>query len=186
MSSRTKESGGLADRYAIALFELAEENKLLDAVAADLESLDAMIAASADLRRLIRSPAISRDEQQRAMTALAEQAEMNELTERFLGLLAHNRRLFALPAVITAYREILAGRRGETAAEVISASKLSEKQLKAVAAALKQAIGAKVVIAERLDPGLLGGLVVKVGSRMVDSSLRTKLQRLRLAMKGVG
>ncbi len=186
MPSRSKESGGLAERYATALFELATEGKALDQVEQDLLRLDQMIRESADLRRLVRSPAISRNDQARAMAALAAAAEMHDLTRRFAGLLSRNRRLFALPGVIRAFRDILAERRGETAAEVISAKKLTQTQLKAISAALKRITGSDVALADRVDPGLLGGLIVKVGSQMVDSSLRTKLQRLRLAMKGVG
>jgi len=118
--------------------------------------------------------------------AVAEKADMNSLTSRFVGLMATNRRLFALRAVIADYKDLLAGRRGETTAEVTSASKLTEKQLLAVRAALKKAVGTAVAVNAKVDPTLLGGLVVKVGSRMIDSSLRTKLQQLRLSMKGIG
>lgn len=186
MPSQSNVSGGLAGRYAYALFELAEEGNAVDPVAGDLERLAAMIDESADLTRLIRSPVISREEQARAMEALLEAYDIHGLTRKFVGLLARNRRLFVLPGIIGAFKAILAGRRGETAAEVISAQKLSERQMNALANALKQAVGTEVVITDRVDPELLGGLIVKVGSRMVDSSLRTKLQRLRLAMKGVG
>jgi F-type H+-transporting ATPase subunit delta len=186
VSSQTQHSGGLAARYSNALFELADEARAIDLVAKDLDNLAAMIDASADLDRLIRSPVIARSDQLRAMAALVEAAGMHALTGKFVGLLAGNRRLFVLPAIIKAFRNLLARRRGETAAEVTAAHKLSEAQLEALAATLKKAVGTEVIIAERLDPSILGGLVVRVGSRMVDSSLRTKLQRLRLAMKGVG
>ena len=185
MSSQTQESGGLAERYSHALFDLADEERAVDAVAQDLDSLAAMIEGSADLDRLIRSPVISRADQLRAMTALVSAADMHVLTGKFIGLLARNRRLFILPAIIRAFRRILARRRGETAAEVTSAQKLSAAQRAALAAQLKQAVGTDVSLTDRVDPSILGGLVVRVGSRMVDSSLRTKLQRLRLAMKGV-
>lgn len=185
MPSQSTYSGGLAERYANALFELAEEDKALDPVAKDLDSLAAMIGESDDLERLIRSPVISRGEQSRAMEALLDASGMHDLTKKFIGLLARNRRLFVLPAIIAAFRDILARRRGETAAEVVSAQKLSESQLAALRAALKQAVGTDVAIADRVNPDILGGLIVKVGSRMVDSSLSTKLQRMRLAMKGV-
>ncbi|MBK8907988.1 MAG: F0F1 ATP synthase subunit delta [Rhodospirillales bacterium] len=186
MPSQARKSGGLAKRYAIALFELAEEAKALDRVEADLEQLTAMLGESADLRRLIRSPVIGRDDQGRAMAALTASVGMHDLTRRFAGLLARNGRLFALPEVIGAYREILAGRRGKSAAEVISAKALTEAQKSAIANALQKATGGDVAISASVDPELLGGLIVRIGSRMVDSSLRTKLQRLRLAMKGVG
>lgn len=186
MSSQSQESGGLAERYSRALFDLADEERAVDAVAQDLDSLAAMIEGSADLDRLIRSPVISRADQLRAMTALVSAADMHVLTGKFIGLLARNRRLFILPAIIRAFRRMLARRRGETAAEVTSAQKLSAAQRAALAAQLKQAVGTEVSLTDRVDPSILGGLVVRVGSRMVDSSLRTKLQRLRLAMKGVG
>jgi F-type H+-transporting ATPase subunit delta len=186
VSSQTQESGGLAERYSRALFDLADEQRVVDPIAKDLDSLAAMIDGSPDLGRLIRSPVISRADQLRAMAALVDAADMHPLTGKFIGLLARNRRLFILPAIIRAFRRILARRRGETAAEVTSAQKLSAAQLADLAAQLKKAIGTDVLLADRVDPSILGGLVVRVGSRMVDSSLRTKLQRLRLAMKGVG
>ncbi len=186
MSSQTQESGGLAERYSQALFDLADEERVVDTIAKDLDGLAAMIDSSPDLNRLIRSPVISRSDQTRAMEALVNAADMHELTGKFIGLLARNRRLFILPVIIRAYRRLLARRRGETAAEVTSAQKLSGTQLAALAAQLKKVVGTDVSVADRVDPSILGGLIVRVGSRMVDSSLRTKLQRLRLAMKGVG
>ncbi len=186
MPSDSSGATGLAGRYATALFELADGDKLLDQVAGDLGRLTAMIDDSEDLRRLIRSPVIARDDQARAMDALMDKAEMGDLTRRFVGLVARNRRLFALPDMIAAYRSLIAARRGETTAEVVSAKALSEQQLAAIGDSLRAAVGTRVAVATRVDPGLLGGLVVKVGSRMIDSSLRTKLQQLRLAMKGVG
>lgn len=186
MSSETIGATGLSGRYAMALFDLAEENKALDAVADDLKGLDAMIKESSDLDRLIKSPVISRSEQSRALAALIEKAGMNDLTAKFVGLVAQNRRLFALPGIIRAYLDIIAGRRGEVTAQVISAKKLTEKQLSALTASLKKAVGGNVAVEPEVDPELLGGLVVRVGSRMVDSSLKTKLSHLRLAMKGVG
>lgn len=186
MAARGTGPGGLAARYAAALFELAEEKKQLDQVAADLASLKAVIAGSGDLARLIRSPVLSRAEQSRALAAVLEKAGMSELVRRFVGLVAQNRRLFVLPDMIDAYLSQLAERRGEVTAEVVSARPLSDAQRDAVAAALRKAIGGKVAVAARVDPALIGGLVVKVGSRLIDSSLRTKLQRLQHAMKGVG
>lgn len=186
MATESAGAAGLADRYATALFELAESEKTLDIVAADLEQVAGLIDESDDLRRLIRSPVVSRDDQGRAVAAVSEKAGLNDLTRRFLGILARNRRLFALPAIIAAFLELLAAGRGETSAEVVSAKPLSDTQLSDVRAALKQAVGGDVAVQARVDPGLLGGLVVKVGSRMIDSSLNTKLQQLRLAMKGIG
>jgi len=184
--SETTGATRLAGRYAFALYELAESEKRLDPVAADLDALGAMISDNPDLKRLIRSPVISRADQGRAMAAVLEQAGANPLTGNFIGVVAENGRLFALNDMIAAYRSILAARRGEVTAEVTSAETLTDGQLKRITAALKAALGAKVAVDSRVDPGLLGGLVVKVGSRMIDSSLRAKLQHLRLAMKGAG
>lgn len=186
MSSETTGATGLAGRYAFALYELAESEKLLDPVAADLEAVGAMISASPDLYRMIRSPVISRADQGRALAAILEKAGANPLTGNFIGVVAENGRLFALSDMISAYHSILAARRGEVTAEVTSAEKLTDGQIKKITTALKAALGAKIAVESRVDPGLLGGLVVKVGSRMIDSSLRTKLQHLRLAMKGAG
>ena len=186
MSTGTTGATGLAGRYAAALFDLAETDKLLDQAAGDLERLGGMIGESADLKRLIRSPVIAREDQSRAIGAVMEKAELCDLVRRFVGVVAQNRRLFVLPDMIIAYRDLLAARRGEATAEVVSAAELSEKQFTDIGASLKKAIGTKITVDARVDPELLGGLVVKVGSRMIDSSLRTKLQQLRLAMKGVG
>lgn len=186
MATESSGAAGVADRYATALFELAESDKLHDDVAADLEQVQRLIDEIDDFRRLIRSPVISRENQGRAIAALAEKAGLSDLTRRFLGLLARNRRLFVLPGVIKAYSALLATSRGETSAEVVSAKDLSDSQLAGLRAALKKAVGGDVTIQARVDPGLLGGLVVRIGSRMIDSSLSTKLQQLRLAMKGIG
>lgn len=186
MSSQSTGATGLEGRYARALLDLAEADGLVDRVADDFASLAAMIEASEDLVRLIRSPVLSRADQGRAMAAVLDKAGMSLLTRNFVGVISRNRRLFALSGMIRAYQRLLAERRGETTAEVVSAKELSEKQLSALGAGLRKTTGGEVVIDARVDPGLLGGLVVKVGSRMVDSSLRTKLQRLRLAMIGVG
>jgi F-type H+-transporting ATPase subunit delta len=176
----------LSGRYAAALFDLARDERVLDGVAEDLGRLQAMLADSEDLRRLVRSPLISREDQAKAMAAILEKAEISDLVRRFVGVLARNRRLFALDAVIRTFFRLLAEHRGEVAAEVTSAAPLSEGQLEAVKGALARAVGSEVDLTAKVDRGLIGGLVVRVGSRMVDSSLRTKLQRLQFAMKGVG
>lgn len=178
--------GGLAARYAAALFELADERKALDEVASDLKTLHAMIADSEDLRRLLRSPVLTRAEQSKAMTALLTQSGTGELVRRFVGLVAQNRRLFVLPQMIQAFLDELALRRGEVSAEVVSALPLDAAQTSAVTEALRRAVGGKVAVTTKTDPSLIGGLVVKVGSRLVDSSIKTKLARLQLSMKGVG
>ena len=186
MSSEVMGVTGLSGRYAMALFELAEVEKQLDSVAEDLDAIGAMTEDSEDLAHLIHSPVISRDEQARAIAAILDAAKIGQLTRNFIGVVAQNRRLFALPSIIHNYHMLLASRRGETTAEVVSATALTEKQLKAIGASLKKVMGTKVSVETKVDAGLFGGLVVKVGSRMVDSSLRTKLSQLRLAMKGIG
>ena len=177
---------GLAGRYATALFELAKEQDSVDAVAADLSAVRAMLHDSADLQRLVRSPVIPREDQGRGMAAVLEAAGACRLTGNFFGLLAANRRLFATADVISAFDALLAAHRGEVTAEVTSAAPLSDGQVARIAQELKRAVGRDIRLTPRVDRGLLGGLVVRVGSRMVDSSLSTKLQALRLAMKGVG
>ena len=186
MPSAASGATGLSGRYANALFALAEQEGTLDTVIDDLRLIAAMIEDSEDLSRLIRSPAISREDQGRAIGAILDRAEVTALTKRFVGVAAANRRLFALPQMIRAFLKIVAERRGEVNAEVVSAVALSADQTKALDAALKKAVGGKVAIETKVDPSLLGGLVVRLGSRMVDSSLRTKLSQLRLAMKGAG
>ena len=177
---------GLAGRYANALFELADESEQLDEVAADLAGLKKLLGQSDDLERLVRSPVLSREEQMRAIGAIVERAKAADITRRFVGVLAERRRLFVLAEIIDAFDRLLAARRGEVRAEVASASKLSETQLSAIRAALKKVVGGIVKLDVRIDEELIGGLVVRVGSRMVDASLKTKLERLHLAMKGVG
>ena len=175
---------GLAGRYATALFELARERDALDAIAGDLGLLKAMLNESEALRRLVLSPVIAREDQGRAMVALVERADLGELTGNFVGLLASNRRLIALADMIAAYEMLLAAHRGEVTAEVLSARPLSEVQTDAVAAALKRVVGGDVRLTTSVDESLLGGLVVKLGSQMVDASLKAKLQSLELVMKG--
>jgi F-type H+-transporting ATPase subunit delta len=147
--------------------------------------MSAMLAASDDLRRLIRSPVLSRAEQGNAIAAIADQAQLSPLMRNFLGLLAANRRLFAFPEIAAAFLADLAARRGEIAAHVVSAEPLSAQQQETLREALRKSAGAKIAIDLRVDPSLLGGLVVRLGSRMVDASLKSKLNRLQLAMKGV-
>lgn len=177
---------GLAQRYAAALFELADSKHELDAVVGDLGAISQMIDESADFRRLINSPILSRADQSKAVAGIVAAAKFGPLTAKFLGLLAQNRRLFALTAMIKAFKKMLADRRGEMTALVWSARALSAEQQNALAETIKRAHGAKVAMEVKVDPDLIGGLVVKVGSRMIDSSIRTKLQKLQLAMKGVG
>lgn len=180
------ETQGLAARYALALYELADQGKVLDDVAGDLTALRQLLADSPDFARLIRSPVLTRDDQSRGVLAVATKAGADPLTVKFLGVLASNRRLFALPKMIDAYLAELARRRGEVSAQVASAVPLTESEVASVTEALRKVVGQKVSVALTVDPSLIGGLIVRVGSRMIDSSLRTKLQRLQLAMKGIG
>jgi F-type H+-transporting ATPase subunit delta len=177
---------GLAGRYALALLDLADEQEQLDPVAKDLRGLSAAIAGSEDLRRLIRSPLYTRDQQSQAMTAILDRAGTSEMTRRFVLLVARNRRLFALDRMIAAYLAELARRRGEITAQVTSATALDDEQHRALVETLRNEVGAKVQVEVDVDPSLIGGLIVRVGSRMIDNSLRSKLQRLQLAMKGTG
>lgn len=181
----SEKKSGIAERYAAALFELADEKGELDRVAGDLKSLRAMLAESADLRRMIASP-VTRGELYKAVAAIASCAGLSDTVAHFLGVLVHNGRLFTLGAAISAYLALLATRRGELTAKVSSATPLTEAQISAVSAALKRALGSTASLDATVDPSLLGGLVVQVGSRMVDGSIKTKLQRLALAMKGTG
>ncbi len=177
---------GIAGRYANALFDLARDENALDQTAEDMASLGRMIADSEDLRRLVRSPVIQRSAQAAALETIMEQAKMSALTRRFVGLVAGNRRLFALPDMTRGFAQLMAHHRGEIAGEITSAHPLSDAQLAALREQLKAAVGSDVQIDAKVDASLLGGLVVKIGSQMIDSSLRTKLQNLKFAMKGAG
>jgi F-type H+-transporting ATPase subunit delta len=177
---------GMAGRYASALFELALEADALDSVAVDLDGFAAMMDESEDLSRLVRSPAFSREDQMRAIDAVLNEAGASGLVRKFIGLVTQNRRLFAIGDMIRGYRALLARHRGEVTAEVASAEPLGAAQTKALAAALRERLGRDARLEARVDPGLLGGLVVRVGSKMIDTSLRTKLNNLRIAMKEVG
>jgi F-type H+-transporting ATPase subunit delta len=185
LASETTGVSGLAERYASALFDLADERRILDEVAANLRELRAMLQASGDFLRLIRSPVLSRDQQAKAIGMVAERAGLSPLVRDFLAVVARNRRLFAVPAMIEAFLAKLAARRGEVTAEVFAAQPLSEAQLAALNEQLRRSIGSRVSVDVRVDPGLIGGLVVKLGSRMVDGSIKSKLQRLQLAMKSI-
>ena len=186
LASEATGVSGLAERYAAALFDLADERRILDEVAANLRQLKAMMTESVELSRLIRSPILSREEQGKAVVALAERAGFAPLVRDFLAVVARNRRLFAVPAMIEAYLKNLAERRGEVTAEVAAALPLSTVQIDLLREQLRRSVGRQVAIDVRVDPGLIGGMIVKVGSRMIDGSIRSKLQRLQMAMKGIG
>ena len=175
----------IANRYATALFELADDQSRLDEVAADLTRLVSSIDVSQDLQRLVRSPILNRKDQGKAMTSVLEAMEVGELTKNFVGLIAQNRRLFALTDMVKGFLDELARRRGEATAEVTAARSLSESQVAALQESLQRSLGGKVSISHEVDPTLIGGMVVKVGSRMVDTSLRTQLNKIQIAMKGV-
>ena len=175
---------GLAARYAAALFDLAEEKGHLDRVAGDLGRLGGMVEDSADLRRLIRSPLTPREDQHAGLDAVLAKASIGPLARNFVALVTRNRRLAQLPDMIVAFRARLALHAGEITAEVASAKPLTKAQADTLVGQLKTALGCPVVVRTSVDPALLGGLVVKVGSRMIDSSLRSRLARMRTAMKG--
>ena len=187
MQDATPATTGVAGRYASALFELADQAKSLDQVAADLTTFRHLIAESADLRRLIANPVIGRAVQGKALLAVLDAAGIAGLTRKFIGAVTANGRARELPAMAGAFLAELARRRGETTAQVTSAVPLSPAQLEQLTQSLRAVLGgAKVSIDQRVEPDILGGRVVKVGSRLFDSSIRSKLARLQLAMKGVG
>jgi F-type H+-transporting ATPase subunit delta len=174
---------GVAGRYATALFELADESGSLDAVDGQLGLLAQALGESADLRTLIDSPLYSRDEQARAMAAICDAMGVGAPTSNMIALMAAKRRLFTLPDVIRGFRALLAQRRGIVTAEVRSPRALSDQQRGALEATLKNATGSDIVLDVTVDETLIGGLVVKVGSKMIDTSIRSKLDRLQTAMK---
>jgi F-type H+-transporting ATPase subunit delta len=177
---------GVSGRYATALFELARDEKSIDAVKADLDRFDAMLADSADLKRLVRSPVFSSDTQVKALSAVLDRAGISGISGNFLKVLTANRRLFAVDQVIRAFRALVAKFKGEATADVTVAEQLSDKNLDALKTALKSVTGKDVSLNVNVDPSIIGGLVVKLGSRMVDSSLRTKLNSIKHAMKEAG
>ncbi len=186
MAAEDPSVSGVSGRYATALFELARDEKSVDAVVADLNAFDAMLAESEDLRRLVRSPVFSADSQSKALTAILDKSGIAGTAANFLKVLTANRRLFAVADVIRAFRALVAKFRGEATADVTVAEALSEPNLDALKVALKSVTGKDVTLNVKVDPSIIGGLVVKLGSRMVDSSLRTKLNSIKHAMKEAG
>ncbi len=174
---------GMAGRYATALFQLAQEANAVDAVKADLDRFEALVAESPDLQRLVRSPVFSANEQSAALAAILERAGIGGLAANFLRFVAGKRRLFAIRDILKAFRGLVADSKGEATAEVTVAEPLKADHAAALRAALKAVSGKDVDLAIKIDPAIIGGLVVKLGSRMVDTSLRTKLNALRHAMK---
>lgn len=177
---------GVAERYASSLYELASEAGSVDQIGAELAGFQTMINESADLKRFIESPVFSSEDQLRAVAAVLEKAGIAGLTANFIKVAASNRRLFAIPGMIKSYFQIVARNRGEISAEVTSAHALTSAQENELKATLKGVTGKDVAINVTVDPTILGGLIVKVGSRQIDTSLRTKLSTLKLALKEVG
>jgi F-type H+-transporting ATPase subunit delta len=177
---------GVSGRYATALFELARDERSIDEVKAELDKFEAMLAGSADLKRLVRSPVFSSDVQAKALSAVLDKAGISGTSANFLKVLTANRRLFAVDQVIRAFRALVAKFKGEAIADVTVAEALSDKNLDALKASLKSVTGKDVSLNVNVDPSIIGGLVVKLGSRMVDSSLRTKLNSIKNAMKEAG
>lgn len=174
----------LGGRYATALFDLARQQGQLTAVESSLKTVSSAMTESADLSALVKSPLVGRDDAARAIAALVPVLGLDPLTANFLGVLAQNRRLGDLPAIIRAFRELAARSRGETNAEVVSAHPLDDSQVDALRQQLRHRVGRDVAIDLKVDPSLLGGLVVKIGSQMIDSSIKTRLNTLAHAMKG--
>lgn len=181
-------SGGiqasLSGRYAVALFELARDSNALDTVAQSLSGLKKALAESSDFKALIVSPVVGREVAVKTVAAVAKSMNLDPLTSNFLGVLAQNRRLGQLPAVIRHYETLLSNHRGEARAEVTSAHPLDATQITALQKSLRARVGREVALDAKVDPAILGGLVVKIGSQMIDSSIRTRLNTLAQAMKG--
>ena len=186
MSEPASISAGIADRYATAIFEIASEGSALDTLEKSINDLAAALADSEDLRTLITSPLVSRDEQAAAITAVAEKMGIDQVLRNALALMAAKRRLFVVPALIEALRARISEARGEVTAEVISAKALTKTQSEKLAKTLAERVGKTVTLNATVDESIIGGLVVKVGSKMIDSSIRSKLNSLQNAMKEVG
>jgi F-type H+-transporting ATPase subunit delta len=174
----------IAGRYATAIFELAQEERSIETVERDFATLKTLIAESRDLDSLVRAPVFTRDDQKKGIDAILRRMEASPLTTRFVLLLASKRRLFALTDIIRGFNALVSKARGEVDAEVTSARALKAAEVEALKAILKSRLGRDARLEAKVDPTLLGGLVVKVGSRMIDSSLRTKLEGIRAAMRG--
>ena len=186
MAAENPSVSGVSGRYATALFELARDERCIDTVKADLDGFEVMLTENPDLMRLVRSPVFSAEEQLRALTAVLGRAGISGVTANFLKVLTANRRLFAVADVIRAFTALVAKFRGEATADVTVAESLSDRNLDALKTALKSVTGKDVTLNVKVDPSIIGGLVVKLGSRMVDSSLRTKLNSIKHAMKEAG
>ena len=186
MAAEDPSVSGVSGRYATALFELARDEKSVDAVKADLDKFVAMLAESDDLKRLVRSPVFGAEAQSKALAAVLDKAGISGISANFLQVLTANRRLFVVSDVIRAFNALVAKFKGEASADVTVAEALSDKNLDALKVALKSVTGKDVALNVKVDQSIIGGLVVKLGSRMVDSSLRTKLNSIKNAMKEAG
>ncbi|AJE48365.1 F0F1 ATP synthase subunit delta [Celeribacter indicus] len=186
MSEPASISRGIAARYATAIFELAKEGNSVKALEADVATLAAALSESDDLRALVTSPIYSRDELETAITAIAARAGLSGVVTNTLALMARNRRLFVLPQLVDALQAMLAEERGEVVAEVVSAKALTQAQTTKLAGTLSETFGKQVTVNATVDESLIGGLIVKVGSKMIDTSIASKLNSLQNAMKEVG
>ncbi|MGB0958939.1 MAG: F0F1 ATP synthase subunit delta [Halocynthiibacter sp.] len=186
MSEPASISTGIAERYATAIFELAIDGKNLKAVEGDIDALDAALAESNDLATLIASPVYTRDEQSNAIQAVAKKMKLSPIMSNALGLMATKRRLFVLPHLVTALRGLISEEKGEVIADVVSAKALTKTQSDKLAKTLKAQIGKDVKMNTAVDEDLIGGLIIKVGSKMIDTSIKSKLGNLQNAMKEVG
>ena len=186
MATSDPKLSSMAGRYASALFELAKDEGQTDQVEKDINTFQSLLDMSDDLRRMVASPVVPEDEQAAAISAVLDKAGISGLTSNFFKLVAKNRRLFAVPDMISSFRAIAAQARGEVTAEVTSATALNDQQVAALKATLKESVGKDVQLDETVDPSILGGLIVKIGSRMVDSSLRSKLTAMKVGLKNAG
>lgn len=186
MSEPASISSGIAARYATAVFDLAKDGKKLPALEADCNALENALADSDDFANLISSPIYTREEQSRAVTGIAKKMKLSSIVSNTLGLMAEKRRLFVLPQLISGLRELIADEKGEVTAEVTAAKKLTKAQSDALAKTLKASVGKDVIVNVAVDESLIGGLIVKVGSKMIDTSISSKLSNLQNAMKEVG
>lgn len=186
MAEEANSFQAIVSRYASSLFELALADDALASVEEDLARFDEMLNGSKDLQRLVRSPVFSADQQFAAVDAILKKAQIGGLVGNFVRVVARNRRLFAMTGMLGEFRRLLADHRGEAAAEITVAQKLTATQNKQLATALKGVVGKDVAINEQVDPAILGGMIVKIGSRQIDTSIRTKLSSLKLALKEVG
>lgn len=186
MTASTSLTAGAAGRYATALFELAGDDNSRDQAEADLSALLQALDESPDLEQLIRNPMYTRAQQRKAMGAVCEKMGLSEMVQNLVGLMATKRRLFALPEMIRGYQALMADLRGEMSADVTAARPLSDTQVAALSEQIKTATGRDIKLNVTVDEGIIGGLVVKVGSKMIDTSLRSRLNNLQNAMKEVG